>query len=532
MPNRTNLLGWLSFSVLHLFNAMYHRMWGDELQGWGLVVASKNLGELHDWLYLDGHPAVFYLALWPLTQVTHNPVALQLVSGLASLVFLGLLWFHSPFKAYQKVLISLSFQVGFNMSVVSRSYVLGVLLVFTFAALLPYYRKHPWLAWCCLAVLANVHVYYAVASFCIALAWVHLCPQEDRPLRGLPIYALGLYYCTSVMLYHWKRIAGNYHPYLVVGLPILASLVIWLSGSPRIPQRTRAWLAPAIGWGGLFAVIAFLNFAGRMHGRSARGLIRPLADFGRGNIPVVNPFQPDYWQIGIPTALGVVLALITLTITVLYFRKQPYLISQLLFLACFMLVVFNFLIPGQTWHSGIFFICLLGFCWMTLHFKRELGAEWLLLFILVPQAAVGSNAMIRSKFAPISNCYQTAQWLQKEKIDLKTVIGAGIFPTLGVGAYLERPLYYPVLRRRAYHSTWNKYISQRKSVNRIVKRMKNVNLEKAYVVCPIENVQRFSDALKNDKRLHHTKVFQSSGALRGEFVVWKVETIPTSDPRL
>ena len=63
--HRSNLIGWLLFSCLHVWNALSHRMWGDELQAWGLIMASRDLPDLHMRLVRDSHPAVWYLLAWP-----------------------------------------------------------------------------------------------------------------------------------------------------------------------------------------------------------------------------------------------------------------------------------------------------------------------------------------------------------------------------------------------------------------------------------------------------------------------------------
>ena len=57
VPQR-RLAGWLLFSGLHLFNALFHRQWADELQAWSIVRESSNLSELH-WHLQGGSGAVF-----------------------------------------------------------------------------------------------------------------------------------------------------------------------------------------------------------------------------------------------------------------------------------------------------------------------------------------------------------------------------------------------------------------------------------------------------------------------------------------
>ena len=78
--------------------------------------------------------------------------------------------------------------------------------------------------------------------------------------------------------------------------------------------------------------------------------------------------------------------------------------------------------------------------------RRVRRLPWLLLLLLVPQALVGTNAMVRSKRIPISSSYATANWIREQKIPPERLMGFKIFPTLGVAAYLEEPFYFPEMK--------------------------------------------------------------------------------------
>jgi hypothetical protein len=525
--SRRNLIGWLTFSCLHVFNAFFHRMWADELQAWGLVTGSDGLLDLHMKLNIDGHPALWYLALWPLKYITSDPVTLQIVSGMATIAVLGLLWMRSPFDPLEKLLLSLSFQLGYNISVVCRSYMLATLLVFLFLALLPHYRKHPWLAWSFLALLANVHVYCVPLSYCLALSLLHFAPPEQRPIRGFPIYLLGIVYCSATVGLSWHWVVRSYLVILI--LPALTiGLVLWLTSYRAFPARARTWLGPLLGWIGLTLLFLVFVYVGEFAFRGSKSWLTPLSVLGRGTLPVVNPFQGDYWHLALPDIVGTFLFITASVVVALYFRAYPFILSLLGLQATFMAVVYYYLLPGQLWHTSVLFVAILGFVWMGRHYHLLLGQSWILLLIFLPQAVVGANAMIRSKFVPISNCYATAQWIQEQDIDTDQLMGSTPFPALGVAVYLQEPLYFPEVRKRVSYSNWRSFLKPTKAAKRISKRMKKRNLTRAYLVT--SKPKRILEALNDSKKLRATEVFRSSGALRGEFSVLELERITqTSD---
>jgi len=57
------------FLLLNLSSLVFHEMWRDELQAWLIARDSKNILELFINLKYEGHPALWYLLLTPLTKV-------------------------------------------------------------------------------------------------------------------------------------------------------------------------------------------------------------------------------------------------------------------------------------------------------------------------------------------------------------------------------------------------------------------------------------------------------------------------------
>ena len=71
-------LAYVAVAALLVASMWRHEMWRDELQAWMIARDSTSLGDLfgHNMRY-EGHPGLWHLALFVLTRVTDNPVAMQ-----------------------------------------------------------------------------------------------------------------------------------------------------------------------------------------------------------------------------------------------------------------------------------------------------------------------------------------------------------------------------------------------------------------------------------------------------------------------
>jgi len=254
-------------------------MWFDELQAWSLTRYSSLFSGLLN--SGEGHPLLWYALLWTPTRLSTNPEAMKIVTGLLGVGSLGLLWTQSPFSNVERSLISVSYHVGFNTLVLSRSYALGLFLSFLFAALYPRYEKNAWIGWLLLGLLANTHFFFSVVSFCLALLWVYAARNRRNCFGGVAWYVAGLGFCA----------------YCVVG-------------------------------------------QGASRGLRGSGILNALNEFGFGFISLSNPFKLFYWNTDGPIVVGIPLALISLCGLVLLFWKCRPAWILVLFQAVFLIVFF------------------------------------------------------------------------------------------------------------------------------------------------------------------------------------------------
>lgn len=177
---------------LQLWLIVHHAIWFDEAQA--LLIARAPIGELWTNLHYEGHPALWYLVLAVLDQVTGGqPQTLVAAQVLVASCTTGLIWFRSPFPTWTKFLIVLSYYLIFEYGVIARSYGLGALLLLAAVA----YRSS-WVGWACLALAANTAIHFAMGA--VALGGVMF--MERRSWQGAAILLLGLIVAAATIFPH------------------------------------------------------------------------------------------------------------------------------------------------------------------------------------------------------------------------------------------------------------------------------------------------------------------------------------------
>jgi hypothetical protein len=144
----------------------YHEQWKDEWQAWFLA-RDLNVPDLLGFLYYEGHPALWYLWMKPFSLVVPTG---DLGLKLAHLViFAGFLytWIRSDLPSWVKIVGLLAYPFFFEYGVVSRSYILVLLLAFAWS----FIRKHksqwiPFLLFLlCQTAIQGVFVAFAIMVY-------------------------------------------------------------------------------------------------------------------------------------------------------------------------------------------------------------------------------------------------------------------------------------------------------------------------------------------------------------------------------
>lgn len=161
-PSPTFRLVLFALFALHVVTGLIaHAMWLDEAQAWLIVRDSATLADLFHNLRYEGHPAAWYLLLWPLKWLGWQPQWMQAAQGACVLSAAAVLIWRGPFSRLELILILLSFPLLFEFALKSRNYALGMLALFLFCASFVS-RRPPWVLAAWIALMLNVHIFYGL----------------------------------------------------------------------------------------------------------------------------------------------------------------------------------------------------------------------------------------------------------------------------------------------------------------------------------------------------------------------------------
>jgi len=163
--------------------AASHELWRDEADAW-LFARDGDFAHLVDWTRHAGTPALWYVILAPLARgglpVESQQVLHLMIAAAAVAVFL----FRAPLSRSTKLLGAFGYFLGYEYSVVVRSYALSILLIFLLAAL---HGRRPLLYALLLALLFNTNA----QGFCVGAALAVLFAVRVRKRLPIAIVALG-----------------------------------------------------------------------------------------------------------------------------------------------------------------------------------------------------------------------------------------------------------------------------------------------------------------------------------------------------
>ncbi len=425
----------VAFFALGLLQILNHPLWQDEWQAWLLAKDSRSLADLFHNLRYEGHPALWYLALFGLSRATAHPLAMQLLHlGLATGAVYLVLRF-SPFTRLQKILFTFGYFPFFEYAVISRNYAAGIFLIFAFCALFPraFPRKYPVLAGL-LFLLCQTSIYGLLVALALGAALL-IGGLTARPHKPLPAKA--------------DLITAG----LILGAGVLAS--IW----QLLPAPDSGFAA---GW----------RFS-----PDWPAAVRSLNTVWESYVPLPS-FQMHFWNtnfIGQPY-LKFCLALLLLGLACWRFRRQP---AVLLWFSLGTLALLSFTYTkyfGSIRHHGHLFILFLAACWLSPDFpvrpgqpgnRGHLGGvggpprQGLITALLAVQLTAGLLAAGLAFYYPFSAGRETAHYIRVSGLDYRLIAGEADDAASVVSGYLHRQIFYLCSNRWGTFVIWDR---QRKTL--------------------------------------------------------------------
>lgn len=167
------------FAVLLALATFKHEMHMDEVLAWLIARHSHGVLDLLRHLRYEGHPALWYLLIYPLSRFSDQVAWIKVPNYLFTIAMGWLILSERRIEFTIRVLILFSVPVFFEMGVVARNYVLaGALLIAASRCLLRDRPRH-WLAMVCLALAINSH-FLAIpvaAGIFVWLYWLAPAPS-------------------------------------------------------------------------------------------------------------------------------------------------------------------------------------------------------------------------------------------------------------------------------------------------------------------------------------------------------------------
>src|SRR5258705_4094345 len=169
-PTPFSMMVTAGFFVIALIGMLTHEMWRDEHQAWLVARDANSLPGLLENMKYEGNPALWHFFLFLITRFTHDPVFMQAFHLLIATSFIFIFNRYAPLSKLHKILFSFGYFALYEYAVISRSYALGILLVFAVCALYKNRTTRYILIGVVLALLSNVTIYALV--FAAALAGI------------------------------------------------------------------------------------------------------------------------------------------------------------------------------------------------------------------------------------------------------------------------------------------------------------------------------------------------------------------------
>ena len=180
---RFRVLAFILAFVVLVVGITSHAMWRDEIQAWLIVRDSHSLGDLLHNLRYEGHPALWYLVLEPLSALGRQPQWLKVAQGVCASAMIAIILWRGPFSRIEILLLPFTVALLFDYGIKSRSYALGIFLLMLFCATYRHRRTRPIVCAVVLALLVNVHAHFFIIG-CACLGPVlfdRLRPSSPQP---------------------------------------------------------------------------------------------------------------------------------------------------------------------------------------------------------------------------------------------------------------------------------------------------------------------------------------------------------------
>ncbi len=437
------------FFVLALFGLWNHEMWRDEHQAWLVARDAHSFSQLFENMRYKGNPALWHIFLYFITSFTHNPVYMQAFHLLIACGFIFVFNRHAPIGILYKILFSFGYFPLYEYAVISRSYGLGLLLVFIVCALYKNRLSNYILIGIILGFLANVAIFPLIISLGIAgilLFDYFFYQKKDRKLMlklfvGLTIFLIGV---------------------------LLSFYQIWPDKNNSFPAPFATKIFDFPSWSlvasKLFTTYLYIPDIQENFWNTNIYFSDPMTFGGLSFGEWLNENPSYLWEwIYIPCLLFIS--------GVIVFIRKPLILLLYTGITAGLLAVYYYTGLLHLRYCGHLLIALIICYWLAEYYPekkydniilrnfsrlgKKISKPFLAVIFLfnVIGAAVAYSMDSQYKF---STSKDAADYIRKNKLDTLTIAGITDFTISPIASYLDKKIFYPQVNDFGSFTIWSK----------------------------------------------------------------------------
>lgn len=396
---------YLAFGITGM---LHHELWRDEANVWLHGLVADSWGDLFNNISYDGHPWLWYIAVYGLAQITEDPRLMQLFHFGIAAGFTYVMLRYAPFSRLQRILFCFGYYGAYEYALISRNYAFGILGTFLFCALFAT-RRHTYLGLALsLALMMQANIFATILA-----------------IAAIP--ALVVDYALSRE--SWLNTRGKWLD-LALSVGIVGG-VGWISLDQMIPGDASSF---ASGWVLYFDQMRALDALSRL---SSNYLV------------LIKPHSAS-----LDLGLFAIASLLLFLLFAQSLRHKPAALTFYTLATLGILGFSYFKFLGGIRHTGHLAIALIAALWIANYYPdpareqspRRPWQNWpalVLTMLLTGQAIAGILQVIYDIRYPFSSGKATAQYLKTAQLDQEFIVGSPDYAMASITVYLNRQFYYP-----------------------------------------------------------------------------------------
>jgi hypothetical protein len=436
------------FLVIAIFGMFQHEMWRDEYQAWLVARDAHSIGQVFQNMKFEGNPALWQIFLYFITCFTHDPVYMQIFHLLIACGFIYVFNRYAPLRKPFRVLFTLGYFPLYEYTIISRSYGMGLLLLFIICAL--YKDRTKWYIWIgiLLGLMANVTVYsLIIASGIAGILILDLLMFQDKNKKNI------------------LQLSGGMAIFAVFA--VLSLYQIWPDKDNSFPVIYAKEAMEGPRWG----FVASRFFSTYLYIPDISGI-----NFWNSNAYVSDyvTINPPIWQwmkdhpayLWSWVYLPILLFLTSLTI----FMRKPLILLLYTGVTIVLLSLFYYTILVYYRYCGHLFTLLIICYWLSEYYPdkkydhivlRKLAglgkriSKPFLLVLLLFQVIGAAFAYLQDYKYEFSPGKSAAAYIKEHKLDTLTIVGAPDYVMSPLASELNTKIYYPEMEAYGSFAIWS-----------------------------------------------------------------------------